>query len=135
MTTTDDELHSPGSLDLFAKFHLSVKDLTAAVNRSNRLEQQRLASLPINYPFSKMSSPGAAVTDLVDFAGPQAGRQWVVRLLTAFASPLAANAASSHLVCGTDSARSKRWKDRKSTRLNSSHQIISYAVFCLKKKK
>src|SRR5258708_872791 len=26
------------------------------------------------------------------------------------------------------------FKDRKSTRLNSSHQIISYAVFCLKKK-
>src|SRR5438552_10870596 len=25
--------------------------------------------------------------------------------------------------------------DRKSTRLNSSHQIISYAVFCLKQKK
>src|SRR5258708_11551825 len=25
--------------------------------------------------------------------------------------------------------------DRKSTRLNSSHQIISYAVFCLKKQK
>src|SRR5258708_30231040 len=28
-----------------------------------------------------------------------------------------------------------RSPDRKSTRLNSSHQIISYAVFCLKKKK
>src|SRR5258708_81931 len=27
-----------------------------------------------------------------------------------------------------------RVSDRKSTRLNSSHQIISYAVFCLKKK-
>src|SRR5258708_8152746 len=26
-------------------------------------------------------------------------------------------------------------QDQKSTRLNSSHQIISYAVFCLKKKK
>ena len=26
-------------------------------------------------------------------------------------------------------------KDRKSTRLNSSHKPISYAVFCLKKKK
>src|SRR5437879_9802262 len=26
------------------------------------------------------------------------------------------------------------WKDRKSTRLNSSHRCISYAVFCLKKK-
>src|SRR5260221_3297095 len=32
----------------------------------------------------------------------------------------------------------QRWlchKDRKSTRLNSSHTVISYAVFCLKKKK
>src|SRR5256885_4428672 len=29
----------------------------------------------------------------------------------------------------------KRGKDRKSTRLNSSHLVISYAVFCLKKKK
>src|SRR5215204_174103 len=27
------------------------------------------------------------------------------------------------------------WRDRKSTRLNSSHTVISYAVFCLKKKK
>src|SRR3989454_1971095 len=27
------------------------------------------------------------------------------------------------------------WLDRKSTRLNSSHLVISYAVFCLKKKK
>ena len=26
------------------------------------------------------------------------------------------------------------WIDRKSTRLNSSHALISYAVFCLKKK-
>src|SRR5699024_11336337 len=29
---------------------------------------------------------------------------------------------------------SKDWEDRKSTRLNSSHVSISYAVFCLKKK-
>src|SRR5260221_7510539 len=33
------------------------------------------------------------------------------------------------------SAQDQRWKrDRKSTRLNSSHTVISYAVFCLKKK-
>src|SRR5207244_6136204 len=31
-------------------------------------------------------------------------------------------------------AEPERCRDRKSTRLNSSHQIISYAVFCLKKK-
>src|SRR5438034_7441204 len=29
----------------------------------------------------------------------------------------------------------ERQRDRKSTRLNSSHTVISYAVFCLKKKK
>src|SRR2546426_5241214 len=31
--------------------------------------------------------------------------------------------------------RARRRRDRKSTRLNSSHLVISYAVFCLKKKK
>src|SRR5438132_6816037 len=35
---------------------------------------------------------------------------------------------------GPTSANSCR-TDRKSTRLNSSHTVISYAVFCLKKKK
>src|SRR5437899_6445106 len=34
-----------------------------------------------------------------------------------------------------DSADNPRFIDRKSTRLNSSHLGISYAVFCLKKKK
>src|SRR2546426_2983273 len=34
-----------------------------------------------------------------------------------------------------DGAARKRVADRKSTRLNSSHLVISYAVFCLKKKK
>src|SRR5688572_31349107 len=34
-----------------------------------------------------------------------------------------------------DSVRSEQAEDRKSTRLNSSHSQISYAVFCLKKKK
>src|SRR3989454_7764327 len=34
-----------------------------------------------------------------------------------------------------DKGQIKQWQDRKSTRLNSSHLVISYAVFCLKKKK
>src|SRR5256885_7352062 len=44
----------------------------------------------------------------------------------------------AHLLVGGDGlARGKRApaRDRKSTRLNSSHLVISYAVFCLKKKK
>src|SRR5256885_8183713 len=36
---------------------------------------------------------------------------------------------------GADFAHGGVARDRKSTRLNSSHLVISYAVFCLKKKK
>src|SRR2546427_5565021 len=44
--------------------------------------------------------------------------------------------AGSMIACG-DAGESSRGRqgDRKSTRLNSSHSQISYAVFCLKKKK
>src|SRR5258708_20780082 len=50
------------------------------------------------------------------------------------------SAAGSAVGFGATMLASARWRgafgeDRKSTRLNSSHQIISYAVFCLKKKK
>src|SRR5690625_6354488 len=37
--------------------------------------------------------------------------------------------------CGPAASLGHRLVDRKSTRLNSSHVAISYAVFCLKKKK
>src|SRR5438034_3050216 len=36
---------------------------------------------------------------------------------------------------GRDPEERRALGDRKSTRLNSSHTVISYAVFCLKKKK
>src|SRR5438034_2442863 len=36
---------------------------------------------------------------------------------------------------GPGASKARRCGDRKSTRLNSSHTVISYAVFCLKKKK
>src|SRR2546426_7750210 len=36
---------------------------------------------------------------------------------------------------GRGAGARRRDRDRKSTRLNSSHLVISYAVFCLKKKK
>src|SRR5260221_2889301 len=49
---------------------------------------------------------------------------------TVAASPRKARAAQP-----VPAARLSRAGDRKSTRLNSSHTVISYAVFCLKKKK
>src|SRR5256886_8406041 len=41
----------------------------------------------------------------------------------------------SHTAAAADACRHLYRIDRKSTRLNSSHSQISYAVFCLKKKK
>src|SRR5205807_2938132 len=40
-----------------------------------------------------------------------------------------------HATCDGITGRDAVYADRKSTRLNSSHLVISYAVFCLKKKK
>src|SRR5258708_24578152 len=58
---------------------------------------------------------------------------------TLFRSSVAAASCTSHptsLAAGSARTYATReGGDRKSTRLNSSHQIISYAVFCLKKKK
>src|SRR5258708_14746992 len=52
----------------------------------------------------------------------------------AVVNPLRFRACRRHLLPSPPGTPGERG-DRKSTRLNSSHQIISYAVFCLKKKK
>src|SRR2546429_7336497 len=45
------------------------------------------------------------------------------------------SSAGKNTVPPQTKGRSSNQEDRKSTRLNSSHGYISYAVFCLKKKK
>src|SRR6266436_4581895 len=51
------------------------------------------------------------------------------------ALPISAPRRPSSTATMRFSTKSWRSRDRKSTRLNSSHGYISYAVFCLKKKK
>src|SRR5690554_7150473 len=66
---------------------------------------------------SLVIEPGEMVTLL----GPSGcGKTTILRMLAGFEQP-----TSGQILLG----------DRKSTRLNSSHVRISYAVFCLKKKK
>ena len=52
-----------------------------------------------------------------------------------FPLPLEAQKRLLELIYNRKSGIITRQEDRKSTRLNSSHVVISYAVFCLKKKK
>src|SRR3712207_8242359 len=63
----------------------------------------------------------------------------VVVLALAYATELLRRLHAAHQEGERLAIESERqriaWEDRKSTRLNSSHANISYAVFCLKKKK
>src|SRR5256885_17251030 len=60
---------------------------------------------------------------LQGLAGPWEAHGWPLRHRTGHGAPLVSAAGPR-----------RQGPDRKSTRLNSSHLVISYAVFCLKKK-
>src|SRR2546427_2495431 len=77
---------------------------------------------------------GRFVKFLIDFPNPHDGS--AARLRHGFGPPLRSLAAHApEQVRGVLDAVQQAAQDRKSTRLNSSHSQISYAVFCLKKKK
>src|SRR5947208_7978005 len=77
---------------------------------------------------ARSSVPASAVIG----ANIRASRSWksrnVATNVTRTSAPNDATCSQYGELC------TARTADRKSTRLNSSHQIISYAVFCLKKK-
>src|SRR2546430_8081333 len=82
-------------------------------------------------------------SDLISFRHPSKGKPHCPgrrSALRKYAFPLATFPQEESADCvGPWQVQSNRYlrrqKDRKSTRLNSSHSQISYAVFCLKKKK
>src|SRR5437870_6687606 len=59
----------------------------------------------------------------------------LIAVLSIFQQALRAGSAVSRLAASCHGPPRVGKRDRKSTRLNSSHVAISYAVFCLKKKK
>src|SRR5690625_5758066 len=71
------------------------------------------------------------------FRKPSAKDGYPLHELVAASPPLDPNSAYCNLLQCThfaDTAVAVLQEDRKSTRLNSSHVAVSYAVFCLKKK-
>src|SRR3712207_8912947 len=77
------------------------------------------------------SGEGGVLRDLADPAS--SGDSDLISALLAFEPRLDVGDLARR--AGIDESRVLRALDRKSTRLNSSHANISYAVFCLKKKK
>src|SRR5207245_3500148 len=86
---------------------------------------------PAEYHGIKFSGPDGAP------ALPEVTRDIEERVARLAAKPAAAAALPSNAASDFQriSPRDAYLADRKSTRLNSSHGSISYAVFCLKKKK
>src|SRR5690554_7152913 len=70
----------------------------------------------------------AAQTAYTLFSVPRRG---MLKVLPTFLS----SSKTKDLYFNEKKIKTYEWEDRKSTRLNSSHVRISYAVFCLKKKK
>src|SRR5256885_6463711 len=69
------------------------------------------------------------------FRSPEAARPGVEDFYQRVAAADQVGLVGEHLDRRAGPRRQLRFGDRKSTRLNSSHLVISYAVFCLKKKK
>src|SRR5437867_9388674 len=87
---------------------------------------------PVRSP-AELLAPGRALT----FANVAEGAEGLVisDLARAIAARPKPPAVSLAVVCRDGPRMQQLARDRKSTRLNSSHRTISYAVFCLKKKK
>src|SRR5699024_11638826 len=88
-------------------------------------------TLPTNEPYPDLYQYGQdEALPPQNQAAPPAAPRAPQAAPTAPRRPVTANECRDHLF-----SLSQQRGDRKSTRLNSSHVSISYAVFCLKKKK
>src|SRR2546426_7216448 len=75
------------------------------------------------------------VTDFMYRPEPRLSRIRIIVTTIIISSSVKPARASARREIWGELLRGFRGRDRKSTRLNSSHLVISYAVFCLKKKK
>src|SRR5690349_6656611 len=101
-----------------------------AVNDLSKVYSTRDGSVPALQQISFSVSEG----EFVAVVGPSGcGKSTLLKILAGILSPSKGEAR----LRGTPITMPRRdiGVDRKSTRLNSSHVEISYAVFCLKKKK
>src|SRR5207248_7616040 len=116
------------SMVMFLVVAVLTGELTARVRdqaEAARRREERTAAL---YAFAREIAGSADLDDLVRVI-----LDHVARLFGTGAALLLPDAG--RLVLRAIRPASGRRRDRKSTRLNSSHRTISYAVFCLKKKK
>src|SRR5437773_7996753 len=99
------------------------------------MRRNRADSLHRTLAASTFSKRAGADEQAAAMTGPAAPTEIIfVRVAAASDRAPASIGKVGAIPCGRQDRQAKL-RDRKSTRLNSSHITISYAVFCLKKKK
>src|SRR5258708_5551691 len=124
--------------DIIAEVHALTRDpairVISPAKDADGLHPDNVARLAMGHPAVLPCTPAGIMEMLHDEGVAIAGREAVVvgrsNIVGRPMARLLLLEDATVTVC-----HSKTAEDRKSTRLNSSHQIISYAVFCLKKKK
>src|SRR5438552_9701854 len=123
--------------------------IVATKDGKENFEKMLSVLVDFNVQWAKSAPVLALAVAKLAFANnnaPNRNAQYDTGAATALLSVEAtARGLAVHQMAGFDAEKARKvfeipkgWEpiaDRKSTRLNSSHQIISYAVFCLKKKK
>src|SRR2546426_4564223 len=104
---------------------LAAREATAVAAYLTVVTPPPRAERAAGYDLPQLLIRARALEELPGFSGRFEIYHATAPLVRATAPPLAAATLQ----------RLRREVDRKSTRLNSSHLVISYAVFCLKKKK
>src|SRR5438034_2636996 len=103
---------------------------------SNFLRDSRLRAFNEHQIANTFRSRKRALQHRQRYSIPQTAFRGSVRRRRSPLPPHCATLDYSHRrMCTLKIWEDDRESDRKSTRLNSSHTVISYAVFCLKKKK
>src|SRR5437762_2334748 len=128
----------------------SSPSTTGNTRRDGPYERFNMRPLPRSFGAFSTAAPSAPAGQRAAHATEhrhQAAKRWAKRTAgRRYDSPVQAKAAESLLAFAEQTVPGLRGldgratsfkieQDRKSTRLNSSHRCISYAVFCLKKKK
>src|SRR5690606_41586272 len=106
--------------------HGHILPILTATSFSSYRHHRHLPSFPTRRSSDLIAVRGSSMSPLRRFAPPPPHEG---------EDPRSAGGNFDHLTARQQMRAHIRMRDRKSTRLNSSHVKISYAVFCLKKKK
>src|SRR5688572_4340592 len=136
------EPQMPASKDALSSVQSSPAPASLAQERALRhdgagaLRRETFSSLPYHYPRVPIIPPSTDRFPAKEPAGVLSVAEHPVSTFSVDVDTASYAFVRRNLVGGRMPPREAvRVEDRKSTRLNSSHSQISYAVFCLKKKK